>query len=114
LRLTGRGQDDVRYPMKLMARLGWLAEGITTSDFAPTSQQKEVLGGFKALAAADRGKLTELLTKEVAGVNQKLRERGVQNIGSWGSGAGGRGWSTTCPTRPRTTPRTCRSSRRRS
>jgi hypothetical protein len=80
LRLTGRGQDDVRYPMKLMARLGWLADGITTADFAPTSQQKEVLAGFKALAAADRGKLNELLTKEVAGFNQKLRERGVQNI----------------------------------
>ena len=80
LRLTGRGQDDVRYPMKLIARLGWLADGITASDFAPTSQQKEVLGVFKALAAADKGKLTELLTKEVAGFNQKLRERGVQNI----------------------------------
>ena len=80
LRLTGRGQDDVRYPMKLMGRLGWLADGMTTADFAPTSQQKEVLAGFKALAAADRGKLTELLTKEVAGFNQKLRERGVQNI----------------------------------
>jgi hypothetical protein len=80
LRLTGRGQDDVRYPMKLMARLGWLADGIDYSDFAPTAQQKEVLGVFKTLAAADKVKLTERLTREMAAFNAKLRERGVQNI----------------------------------
>ena len=80
LRLTGRGQDDVRYPMKLMTRLGWLADGIAYSDFAPTAQQKEVLGVFKAQAAADRGRLTGLLDRDVAAFNAKLRERGVQNI----------------------------------
>src|ERR1051326_94452 len=80
LELTGRGQDDVRYPMRLMGRLGWLADGIAYSDFAPTAQQKEVLGVLKSAAAADKGKLTDLLNKEVAGFNAKLRERGVQNI----------------------------------
>src|SRR5439155_946330 len=42
LRLTGRGQDEVRYPVKAAGQLNWLASGIGASDFGPTAQQRDV------------------------------------------------------------------------
>jgi photosystem II stability/assembly factor-like uncharacterized protein len=80
LKLTGRGQDDVRYPMKLMGRLSWLAEGIGGSDFAPTQQQREVQQLLRTEVRAARARLDALLQKEVAGFNEKLRQRNVANI----------------------------------
>ena len=80
LKLTGRGQDDVRYPMKLMGRLSWLAEGIGFSDFAPTQQQREVQQLLRAEVRGARTRLDALLQKEVAGFNEKLRQRNVANI----------------------------------
>jgi photosystem II stability/assembly factor-like uncharacterized protein len=80
LKLTGRGQDDVRYPMKLMGRLSWLADGMGGSDFAPTQQQREVQQLLSAEVRATRIRLNELLQKEVAGFNEKLRKRNVANI----------------------------------
>jgi photosystem II stability/assembly factor-like uncharacterized protein len=80
LKLTGRGQDDVRYPMKLMGRLGWLAEGIGGSDFAPTAQQREVQLLLRGQVRSARSRLDFLLQKDVAGFNEKLRSRNVANI----------------------------------
>jgi photosystem II stability/assembly factor-like uncharacterized protein len=79
LKLTGRGQDDVRYPMKLMGRLGWLADGVGSSDFAPTQQQREVQQLLRGEVRAARTRL-DALQKEVAGFNEKLRQRNVANI----------------------------------
>ncbi|HEV8598759.1 MAG TPA: hypothetical protein VGQ69_05330 [Gemmatimonadales bacterium] len=80
LNLTGRGQDDVRYPMKLMARLSWLADGIGSSDFAPTLQQREVQQLLHTEVRAARARLDALQQKDVAGFNEKLRKRNVANI----------------------------------
>ena len=80
LKLTGRGQDDVRYPMKLMGRLGWLADGAGVADFAPTTQQREVQQLLHGQVQAARSRLDALLQKEVAGFNEKLRKRNVANI----------------------------------
>jgi hypothetical protein len=80
LKLTGRGQDDVRYPMKLMMRLGWLADGIAGSDFAPTTQQRDVQQLLRAEVRAARTRFGELLRQEVAGFNELLRTRNVAHI----------------------------------
>ncbi|MEE8133768.1 MAG: hypothetical protein V3T56_01855, partial [Gemmatimonadales bacterium] len=42
LTTTGTGQDGVRYPMKLVGRLRYLAGAVATADFRPTDQQGEV------------------------------------------------------------------------
>ncbi|HTL06000.1 MAG TPA: hypothetical protein VL241_09660 [Gemmatimonadales bacterium] len=80
LKLTGRGQDDVRYPMKLMGRLGWLADGVGGSDFAPTQQQREVQQLLHAEVQRAKSRTDGLLQKEVAGFNEKLRQRNIANI----------------------------------
>jgi photosystem II stability/assembly factor-like uncharacterized protein len=42
LKVTGTGQDDVRYPAKLAKRIGYLAAAVAVSDFPPTDQDNEV------------------------------------------------------------------------
>ncbi len=42
LKVTGTGQDDVRYPAKLAKRIGYLAAAVAVSDFLPTDQDNEV------------------------------------------------------------------------
>ena len=44
LRLTGGGQDGVRFGSKLISKLGYLANGVSTADFRPTDQHEEVRG----------------------------------------------------------------------
>jgi len=38
LKITGTGQDDVRYPAGLAERIGYLASVVAVSDFPPTDQ----------------------------------------------------------------------------
>jgi hypothetical protein len=42
LRQTGTGQDGVRFGSKLISKLGYLSNGVATSDFKPTAQATEV------------------------------------------------------------------------
>jgi hypothetical protein len=66
--------------MKLMGRLGWLAQGIAVADFAPTTQQVEVQQLLHRQVQEARARLDALLQKEFPAFNTKLRERGVLNI----------------------------------
>jgi hypothetical protein len=80
LRLTGRAQDGVRWPTKLLSRLAYLANGLASGDYPPTNQQKEVHAQFKQQIATHQATFTDLLNKEVAAFNNLLRERKIQNI----------------------------------
>jgi len=79
LRITG-AQDGVRYPAKLISRFGYLANGISAADFAPTNQQIEVQ---KLLAERLRGYVTQfdaLTEKDLPAFNGLLRSRNIPNI----------------------------------
>jgi hypothetical protein len=80
LQLTGRGQDDVRYPMKLITQLGYLAGGIEASDFAPTTQQREVQQMWHTQLAATKGKLDQLVNGDLKAFNAMLAERKVAGV----------------------------------
>ncbi len=78
-RITGRGQDAARWPIKLGGQLSYLAGNITTSDDAPTTQAKEAHRYLKeklAKAAADYQKAMDA----VQAFNALLRTRNVQPI----------------------------------
>lgn len=79
-RLTGQGQDTVRWPPKLLTKINYLANGLAGSDFGPTTQQREVQAIFKQQVASNKARLNELLTKDLSAFNNLLRERGIQNI----------------------------------
>ena len=80
LRLTGRGQDGVRWPIKLAGRVSYLANGIASSDFAPTTQQVQVHEMFKGEIRTLQGQLGQLIGRDLAQFNERLRQRNIQNI----------------------------------
>lgn len=69
----------MRWPPKLLTKINYLANGLAGSDFAPTTQQKEVHALFKQQLAAHRKRLDEL-RKDLETFNATLRERGIQNV----------------------------------
>jgi hypothetical protein len=80
LRLTGRGQDGVRWPVKLAGQLDYVAQTIAASDFAPTAQQKEVVAILAKEARDVHGALRTLINVDLANYNAMLRARGLKPI----------------------------------
>jgi hypothetical protein len=80
LRMTGGGQDGIRFGSKLLAKINYLAAGLAGGDFKPTSQQVEVQ---QILAEQLRGHLSQLdglLAKDLKAFNEMLRARNIPNI----------------------------------
>jgi hypothetical protein len=80
LRLTGRGQDEVRWPVKLGGQLNYLAGGIGSSDFTPTSQQRAVNDVLVKQARETKQALETLINKDLAAFNALLRAKGLKTI----------------------------------
>ncbi len=80
LRLTGGGQDGVRFGSKLIGKLGYLANGVSGSDFKPTDQhlaaEKVIADEVKkvqALVDALRGRI-------LGGFNEQLKSKNLPPI----------------------------------
>ena len=85
MRQTGRGQDLLRYPGKLIDHLLFLASGLTVADFPPTTQQLEAHDELKKETVERRAQMTEVLTKDVAAFNRLMIERNVPHVIGAGS-----------------------------
>jgi hypothetical protein len=79
-RLTGQGQDTVRWPPKLISKLNYLANGVGGSDFAPTTQQQEVYVTFRTQLADLRRRLDAVIGTDLGNFNRMLREKNVGNV----------------------------------
>ncbi len=80
VRQTGTGQDGVRFESKLIAKLGYLANGLSNSDYKPTTQHGEVQGILNTELKASLTALDGLFNKELAAFNELLKQRGVANV----------------------------------
>ena len=80
LRVTGRGQDGVRFGARLFGKLNYLANGLASGDFRPTDQQLEVHKLLRAELGKHRGALDGLLDKDLKTFNEFMRGRGMTNI----------------------------------
>jgi len=80
LRLTGRGQDDVRWPAKLASQIAYLAGGIASSDFAPTRQQLEVRQLLGQQLSASRTRFDQLVAQDLAQFNGLLKQKNIPNV----------------------------------
>jgi hypothetical protein len=80
LRMTGRGQDEVRWPVKLGGQLGYLAGNIGASDFTPTKQQGEVHAVLQKNEKDTRAALEQVMNKDLAALNALLKGRGLKTI----------------------------------
>jgi hypothetical protein len=79
-RVTGRGQDQLRWPSQLVEKLLYLADGVALADFAPAKEQIEVhelLGGRLRDA---RKELDETLAKDLAAFGAELRQRNITGV----------------------------------
>jgi hypothetical protein len=80
IKLTGRGQDGIRWPGMLDARLTYLASGVATGDFAPTTQAGEVQQLLGQQVQTWRGQLGQLMNQDLAQFNAMLQQRNIGNI----------------------------------
>jgi hypothetical protein len=79
-KLTGQGQDTVRWPPKLLTKINYLANGLAGSDFAPTNQQREVHALFKQQLTTLRNRFDEVMSKDVQSFNRLLQEKRIHNV----------------------------------
>jgi photosystem II stability/assembly factor-like uncharacterized protein len=82
LRLTGQGQDGIRFEAKLLSKLSYLTRGLARADFRPTDQEVEVQRILHDRVAEQRQALDRLVAKEVAELNDFLHGKGVHVIGA--------------------------------
>lgn len=80
LRLTGGGQDGVRFGSKLLSKLNYLANGVSSSDYRPTDQHGEVQQLLNTQLRQHLSALDALLSREVGAFNELLRARGIPNV----------------------------------
>jgi len=79
-RVTGRGQDQIRWPMRVAEQLAYLGDEIGNSDFGPTQSQRDVAAVLRAQLGAAAGEVAQLLQRDVGAFNDMLREKKLQNI----------------------------------
>ncbi|HVT39573.1 MAG TPA: hypothetical protein VHE78_11045 [Gemmatimonadaceae bacterium] len=77
IRVTGRGQDQLRWPMKLAEQLGYLAGQVASSDYAPKDAQREVHVVLQQRMRASRAALDKLTNESLAAFRKRLRDRNV-------------------------------------
>lgn len=80
LRLTGGGQDGVRFAAALLSNLTYLATGLANADFRPTNQQVEVQAFLKDEIRVKSGAIESLLVGDLAALNTLLRSKNVPNV----------------------------------
>ncbi|HLX07669.1 MAG TPA: sialidase [Thermoanaerobaculia bacterium] len=80
VRVTGRGQDVLRWPMKVTEQLVYLLGRVTESDFAPTAAQLEVHQLLHGEAARVRQALDALLSTDLVRFNALLAEKQLAGV----------------------------------
>ncbi|HEV8598081.1 MAG TPA: hypothetical protein VGQ69_01830 [Gemmatimonadales bacterium] len=80
LRQTGRGQDGVRWPVRLGGQLSYLAGNIGGSDFTPTAQQGAVHQLLQTRVRENQAALDRLLQTELTAFNRLLTSKGMKPI----------------------------------
>lgn len=80
LRQTGTGQDGVRFGSKLISKLGYLGNGLSSSDYGATDQQGEVRTILETQLREHLRQIDALLGGELDRFNSLLRTRNVPNI----------------------------------
>jgi hypothetical protein len=76
VKLTGTGQDRVRWPTKIAGRIAYLAGGVAVEDFRPTDQHREVHEVLKGRLASAKQELQQLKDNDLPAFNRTLEENG--------------------------------------
>ncbi len=79
VRVTGRGQDVLRWPMKLAEQLLYLAGSVQSSDFAPTGPQRDVQQVLRGQLRDVRVRFDRVMGADLAAFRTFLRSRNLAN-----------------------------------
>ena len=77
MRATGTGQDAIRYPVRVIERLGYLFSTVSVGDFRPTDQQGEVHTILKERLLRIDAALNEVLEGDLADFNRRIQTLGL-------------------------------------
>jgi photosystem II stability/assembly factor-like uncharacterized protein len=80
LRLTGEGQDAVRFGVKILGKLGYLTNGVSVVDFPPTDQDVEVRHMLHDQLLQHMEALEALVEGDVAALQRLLRAKGLGGL----------------------------------
>jgi hypothetical protein len=80
LRLTGRGQDGVRFGSKLIDKIVYLGDQVGSSDFKPTDQAEEVRQLLHTELGSQLAALDALEAKELTAFNEMLKRKNVPYV----------------------------------
>jgi hypothetical protein len=80
LRLTGTGQDGVRWPARVSEQLRYLAGNLAAADFRPTAQDGEVHVVLKTQLDGSRRALEAILATDIPALNRLLQQRNLPGI----------------------------------
>jgi len=68
-RVTGRGQDFLRWPMRVTEQLLFLAEDVSSSDYAPTAAHAQVYAELHAELLSSLASANDIVEREVPNYN---------------------------------------------
>jgi photosystem II stability/assembly factor-like uncharacterized protein len=77
VRVTGRGWDVLRWPMKLAEQFGYLAGQVTSSDVEPTDSEREVFTVLQRRLHASLAAYEKLKDENLASFRKRLRDRNI-------------------------------------
>ncbi len=80
LRLTGQGQDGVRFGAQLLQKLGYLTRNVSVVDFPPTDQDLEVQQILHDRLLQHMEALEALVDGDLAALNALLRAKGLGGL----------------------------------
>jgi DNA-binding FrmR family transcriptional regulator len=79
-RVTGRGQDQLRWPFRLAEQLSYLGQEIGGSDFGPTQSQRDVAALLHGQLDAAGREAGALLDRDVVAFNEMLRSKKLDGV----------------------------------
>ena len=80
LRSTGRGQDQLRWPMRISEQLIYLGGGVDGNDQAPTQSQRDVQTLLHTQLQAVKERVQQLMGKDLDQFNELLRAKKLQHV----------------------------------
>jgi len=79
-RTTGRGQDLIRWPVRVAEQIEYLVGSVQSSDHAPTAAQREVGALLRDQLQAIKAEYDRVMQRDVTAFNALLQQRRIPNV----------------------------------
>ena len=80
MKLTGTGQDRVRWPAMLAGRLSYLAGNVAVADFHPNDQQREVHQILKDRLNLHEKQFNDILRDDLPAFDSLMKKHNLTGI----------------------------------